>query len=132
MNEVFGIYRESEKESKLIRQIHILFQRRFGSVSSVHFQALMMKKLSYKDYNELIITRDNGTVQSHDKEESKSNSAINANSDAHTLTHDQIIKSPFNKNNVATIKTNKILTRSYYLALSNSRSFTILQPCRIL
>ena len=91
-----------------------------------------MKKLSYKDYNELIITRDNGTVQSHDKEESKSNSAINVNSDAHTLTHDQIIKSPFNKNNVATIKTNKILTRSYYLALSNSRSFTILQPCRIL
>ena len=33
------------------------------------------------------------------------------NSGAHTLTHDQIIKSPFNKNNIATIKTNKILTK---------------------
>ena len=30
--------------------------------------------------------------QSHDKEESKSNNNINANSGAHTLTHDQIIK----------------------------------------
>ena len=52
----------------------------------------MMKKLSYKVYNERITTRDNGTVQSNDKEESKSNNNINANSGAHTLTHDQIIK----------------------------------------
>ena len=75
----------------------------------------MMKKLSYKNYNKRITTRDNGNVQSHDKEESKSNSTISANSGVHILTHDQIIKkSPFNKNNVATIKTNKILTRSYY------------------
>ena len=51
-----------------------------------------MKNLSYKDYNERITTRDNGNVQSHDKEESKLNSTINANSGAHTLTHDQIIK----------------------------------------
>ena len=34
----------------------------------------------------------NGNVQSHDKEESKSNTAISVNSGAHTLTHDQIIK----------------------------------------
>ena len=75
----------------------------------------MIKKLSYKDYNKRITTRDNGNVQSHDQEESKSNSTISANSGAHTLTHNKIIKkSPFNKNNVASIKTNKILTRSYY------------------
>ena len=76
----------------------------------------MMKKLSYKYYNKRITTRDNGNVQSHDKEESKLNSTINANSGAHTLTHDKIIKknnkkSPFNKDNIATIKTNKILTK---------------------
>ena len=70
-----------------------------------------LKKLSYKQ----ITTCDNGYVQSHDKEESKSNSTIIANSGAHILTHDQIMKkSPFNKNNVAAIKTNKILIRSYY------------------
>ena len=44
-------------------------------------------KLSYKYYNKRITTRDNGKVQSHDKEESKLNSAITANSGAHTLTH---------------------------------------------
>ena len=51
-----------------------------------------MKKLSYKDYNKQITTCDNGNAQSHDKEESKFNTTINANSGAHTLTHDQIIK----------------------------------------
>ena len=48
----------------------------------------MMKKLSYKYYNKRITTRANGNVQSHDQEESKLNSIINANSGAHTLTHD--------------------------------------------
>ena len=52
------------------------------------FQALMVKKLSYKDYNKRITTRDNSNVQSHDKEESKSNSTISSNSGAHALTHD--------------------------------------------
>ena len=52
------------------------------------FSSLMMKKLSYKYYNKRITTRDNGNVQSHDKEESKLNSTITANSGAHTLTHD--------------------------------------------
>ena len=33
----------------------------------------MMKKLNYKYYNKQITTRDNGNVQSHDKEESKLN-----------------------------------------------------------
>ena len=49
------------------------------------------------------------------KEESKLNSTITANSCAHTLTHDQIIKkSPYNENNAATIKINKILSKIYY------------------
>ena len=63
-----------------------------------------MKKLRYKYYNKPITIRDNGNVQSHDQGESKLSSTINANSGAHALTHDKIIKSPFNKNNVATIK----------------------------
>ena len=65
----------------------------------------MMKKLWYKYYNRRT-TRDNYNIQSHDQEESKLNSTINADSGAHTLTHDKIIKSPFNKNNAATIKNN--------------------------
>ena len=48
----------------------------------------MMKKLNYKYYNKLITARENGNVQSHDQEESKLNSTITANSDAHALTHD--------------------------------------------
>ena len=38
------------------------------------------------------------------KKVNKKKSTINANSGANTLTHDKIIKSPFNKNNAATIK----------------------------
>ena len=49
-------------------------------------------------------TRDNDNVQSHDKEESKLNSTINVNSNTYPLTHDKIIKSVFNKNNIVTIK----------------------------
>ena len=52
----------------------------------------MMKKLSYKYYNKRITTRDNGNVQSHDKEESKLNSSINSNTAAHTLRHEKTIK----------------------------------------
>ena len=48
----------------------------------------MVKKLSFKYYNKQIKTRDNGSFQSHDQEESKLNSTIKANSDTHTLTHD--------------------------------------------
>ena len=68
--------------------IHILFQRRFGRVSSVHFQVLMMKKSRCKNCNWRNTTRDNGNVQSHNQEESKLNSTINANGGAHTLTDD--------------------------------------------
>ena len=52
----------------------------------------MMKELSYKYYNKRITTHNNGNVQSHDKDESKLNSTIIANSGAHTLKHDQVIK----------------------------------------
>ena len=72
--------------------MYVLFQQPFERAYSVHFQALMMKKYSYKYYNNRILTRDNGDVRCYDQEESKLNSAINANSDAHTLTHDKIIK----------------------------------------
>ena len=64
----------------------------------------MMKTSRYKNYNKQIITHDNGNVQSHNQQESKLNSAINAKSGAHTLTHDKTIKSPFSKNNVITLK----------------------------
>ena len=64
----------------------------------------MMKKLRYKYYNNWITTPDNGDVQSYDQGESKLNSTIIADSGAHTLKDDEIIKNPFNKNNVATAK----------------------------
>ena len=54
-----------------------------------------MKTLGYKYHNKVIITHDNGIVQSYGLEESKLNSTVNANSGAHTLTDDKIIKSPF-------------------------------------
>ena len=71
----------------------------------------MMKKLRYNYYNKWITTRDNGNARSHDQEESELISTINANSGARTLTHDKIIRSPFSKNNVATIKSNKVQTK---------------------
>ena len=64
----------------------------FSDVSDVLLQSIFKlnddEKLSYKYYNKRITNRDNGKVQSHDKEESKLNSTITANSGAHTLTHD--------------------------------------------
>ena len=64
----------------------------FNNISDVLLQSIFKlnddEKLSYKYYNKRITTRDNGKVQSHDKEESKLNSTITANSGAHTLTHD--------------------------------------------
>ena len=64
----------------------------------------MMEKVGYIYYNKQITTRDNSIIQSHDQGESKLSSTINTNSDVHTITHDKIIKSPLNKNNIATIK----------------------------
>ena len=61
-----------------------------SKVSDVFLQSIfkLMKLLSYKYYDKRITTRDNGNVQTHDKEESKLNSTITENSGAHTLTHD--------------------------------------------
>ena len=56
------------------------------------FLSFMMKKSRWKYYNKQITTRDNGNFQSYDQEESKLNSTINANSGAHTLTHEEMIK----------------------------------------
>ena len=70
----------------------------------IHFQALMVKKLRCKYYNKRITTRDNDNVESHDQEESKLNNTINANTGSRRLTHDKIIKIPFKKINIATIK----------------------------
>ena len=82
----------------------------------------MMKKLSCRYYNNRIKTFGNGNFQSHDQEESKLNSTINANSGAHLLTfiyfcNVQTIKIPFDKNNAATIKRKKkMLTQILLLA----------------
>ena len=62
-----------------------------SNVSDVFLQSIFKlndEKFSYKYYNKRITTRDNGNVQSHDKEESKLNSTIFANSGAHALTHE--------------------------------------------
>ena len=81
-----------------------------------------MKKLSCRYYNNRIKTFGNGNFQSHDQEESKLNSTINANSGAHLLTfiyfcNVQTIKIPFDKNNAATIKRKKkMLTQILLLA----------------
>ena len=64
----------------------------------------MMKKIRFKYYDKWIKTLDKGNVPSHDQEESKLGITINANSGVDALRHDKIIKSPFNKNNVATMK----------------------------
>ena len=68
----------------------------------------MTKKVRDKYYKKRITTRDNSNVQSRDQEESKLNGTIKTSSGAHTLTHDKIIKFPFNKNDVAS----KILTNN--------------------
>ena len=102
--DIFHKLREIVKKSQVIWQIQILFQQRFGHISSFHFQVLVLKKVKNKSYNKQITTHDNGNNQSHEQEESKLNHTINTNSGAHTLTHDKITKNPSDKNNVATIK----------------------------
>ena len=68
----------------------------YSEVSDVFLQFILKlndeKKLSYKYYNKQITTRDNGNLQSHDREESKLNSTIIVNSGALALTYDQVIE----------------------------------------
>ena len=52
-----------------------------------------MKIIRYKYCNQRITTLENVNFQSHDQEESKLNSIINANSNAHTYKDNKIIKS---------------------------------------
>ena len=59
------------------------------------FSSFNDEKFSYKDYNKRITIRDSGNSQYDDQEETKFNSTINQNSDAYTLTHDQIIKTVY-------------------------------------
>ena len=59
----------------------------FRTCFSSPFSSFNNEKISYKDYNERITTRDNVNVLSHDKEESKLSSTITANSGTHKLTH---------------------------------------------
>ena len=54
----------------------------------------MMKNVKYKYYNKPITIPDNDNIQSHDQEESKTNSTINKNSGANTLTYDKKNKNP--------------------------------------
>ena len=74
----------------------------FSDVLDVLLQSISKliddEKIKLQVYNKRIATRDNDNVQSHDKEESKLNSTITANSGAHTLTHD------YNNNNVQLLK----------------------------
>ena len=85
--------------------VHILF---LSDVSNVFlspffwsiFKLYWWKKNKY--YKKRRTTWDNDNVQSNDQEESKLNSNIMLNSDAHTFTDDKIIQSPFSENNEAT------------------------------
>ena len=71
----------------------MLSETSFGEDSCrIETKELISKKSKCKYYNKLMTTRENGNFQFHNKEESKLNSTINANSGAHTLTHDKIIK----------------------------------------
>ena len=84
--------KKSKKITANLTNSYFIFQQRFGRVSSIHFQTLLMKKLRYKYFNKLIRTCDNGNGQSHhDQEESSSNSTINLNSGAHCTKNEEII-----------------------------------------
>ena len=68
-------------------------------------------------YNKQFIDRDNDNVLTHDQQKRKFSSTIIANSGAHTLTDDKIIRSPSNKKNVVAVKNkqtsnNDLITRA--------------------
>ena len=67
-------------------------------------------------------------VQSHDQDQSKLGSSINANSVAYTLAYgrkpyEKIIKSPFNKKSIQNVRTTK--------SKQNSNNDLITMTCRI-
>lgn len=63
-----------------------------------------MKKLSSKHYLKPSATCGNDNIQYRDQKQSEMNSAIIADSGAHTLIDDKFIKRFFNRNSVANIK----------------------------
>ena len=72
-----------------------------------------MKMLRCQNCNEGITTLDNGKAQSQEN-------TINANSGAHTLTNDKMIKNSLNKKNAATTNSKR-----------NSKKFLVTRACRI-
>ena len=72
--------------------------QRFERISSTHFQAFTMKKNKVKVLQYANQIHGNDNAPSHEQEVSD----IITNSGVHKLIDDKIIKSPFNKNSVAT------------------------------
>ena len=75
----------------------------FGICFLGPFSRFNDEKIKCNYYDKKIKTRDYGNVQSHGQKESKLNSTINT-SGGHMFTHGKILKSPFNKDNVLSIK----------------------------
>ena len=69
------------------------------------------EKISYKYHNKQLTIHSKSNVQSYDQKESKLSSTIIVKNGVRTPKDVKIIKNNFNKNNVASIKTNKILTK---------------------
>ena len=81
-----------------------IFYGTFGTCFFCLFSRFNDEKTRCKYYYKRTTIRDNSNFQSFDQEESKLDSTIIAKSGAHTLIDDESIKSPINKNNIATIK----------------------------
>ena len=77
-----------------------MFKNYFGNRLSQKIQ----KCMKWHFNRSTTMVSESNDVQSHDQEDSKLNSSIIANSGVHTLVDDKVIKSPFSKNNVGTIK----------------------------
>ena len=102
-NHITASCKKFKKKSQLFWQIYNFF----SNVRTCFFSLLSSfndEKNRYKYYNKWITIRDNGNVQSHDQEETKLSNTCKTNSCFHAVTDDKIMKTPFDKNDVATIK----------------------------
>ena len=81
----------------------------------------MIKKVQV--LNKQTTSHEKDNFQSHDRKESKLNSMLTANSSVYTLINDKMIKNPFRRNNIATIK--KTLTQILLIG-----SVTLIRCCR--
>ena len=75
-------------------------------------------------YNKWSTTHGNGNVQSHDQGESKLNSII-ANSGVHAVIDDKLMKSRFNKNKIAILKTKFLTVSSYHVTYAFQSESTL-------